>query len=370
MMIMNNNLGIYVHIPFCVRRCPYCDFYSCTSDGCVKSEYVNALIADIKGYKDRMLSADSVYFGGGTPTSLTSAQLVGILSAIKESFSLSDDCEITTEANPCTVDFEYLCEIRKAGFNRISFGVQSAVDSELLSLGRLHSYKQAENAVLQAKKAGFDNISCDLMIGVLGQTSDTLAYSVDKLCSLPITHISAYMLKIEDGTPYDCDRIRNSIASDDTQADFYLSAVKRLAENGFEQYEISNFCKNGRVSRHNMKYWELCDYIGFGPSAHSFFDGKRFYNERDVKGYITDRNAVCRVEDNNPDALCEYTMLSLRLSKGISREKYVSLGGSLKKLDSLSAKLVEAGLAKSDGDILSLTPEGFLLSNSIILELL
>lgn len=367
---MKNDLGIYIHIPFCVRKCPYCDFYSCISDSSIKSKYVKSLIADIVSYKDRRLSADSVYFGGGTPTSLTSAQLCGILDAVKESFSLSDDCEITTEANPCTVDFKYLCELRQAGFNRISFGVQSAVDSELVSLGRLHSYEQAENAVLQAQKAGFDNISCDLMIGVLGQTEDTLAYSADKLCSLPITHISAYMLKIEDGTPYDCESIRNSIVTDDTQADLYLSAVKRLSENGFIQYEISNFCKDGRMSRHNMKYWKLCNYIGFGPSAHSFFEGRRFYNERDINGYIADRSSVFRIEDNSPDAFCEYTMLSLRLSEGISRNRYVSLGGSQKKFDSLSKKLVQEGMAKSNGDRFCLTPKGFLLSNSIILELL
>lgn len=369
-VMMNNSIGIYIHIPFCKRKCPYCDFYSIAGDDDFKKKYVNALISHINSYKDKQLCADSVYFGGGTPTALSANELCRILSAVKESFVLCDNCEITTEANPCTVSSDYLKELRKCGFNRISFGVQSARDNELEALGRLHSFNQAQDAVLAAAKAGFDNISCDVMIGVVGQTVVSLEQTIDKLCSLPICHVSAYMLKIEQGTEYDCDKIRSQVADDDLSAELYLAAVKKLSHNGFEQYEISNFCRDGKMSLHNMKYWILDEYIGFGPSAHSYFSGKRFFYDRDIRGYIINPQGVYHVEDEAPDKLYEYTMLSLRLSSGISRERFVSLGGNEKLFCEYSKRLVEAGLAYHGGDRLCLTPNGFLLSNSIILGFL
>lgn len=369
-MTMMNNLGIYIHIPFCKRKCPYCDFYSLAESEDIKADYVSALIKHIRSFKDKALTADTVYFGGGTPTALDASQLADILSAVKDSFTLTQDCEITTEANPCTVDFDYLKKLYDSGFNRISFGVQSAQENELSSLGRLHTFGQAENAVISAQSAGFDNISCDLMIGIPGQTQDSLCDSIDKLSALGITHISAYMLKIEKGTAFDCDAIRQSVANDDEAADLYLKAVEKLSSNGFEQYEISNFCRRSRISKHNYKYWILSDYLGFGPCAHSYFEGKRFFFERDISGYIKNPDSVLRIEDDNPDKLCEYTMLSLRLSSGISRDEFIMLGGNPDRFDKVSKMLVCASLAEYTDSGVRLTPQGFLLSNSIILKFL
>lgn len=363
-----SNAGVYIHIPFCVRKCPYCDFYSLAEAESMFDIYAKALIRDIQSTGNKEISVDSIYFGGGTPTLMPAWLLTDICEAVKNSFNTAEDTEITVESNPFTADKNYYKELIEAGFNRISFGVQSCVDRELKTLGRLHSLDQAENSVLDAYDAGFENISCDLMMGIIGQSIDSLMFSIDKLCCLPITHISAYMLKIEKGTPYDCDEIKNKIPNDDTSAEMYLAAVKRLKENGFEQYEISNFCKNGMRSRHNMKYWQLAPYYGFGPSAHSFIGGKRYYYKRDIQGYINASEIL--LEDGECNALEEYTMLSLRLSDGMSVQRYKKLGGDTAALETLAEKLCRQGMAVYDGKTLSLTAKGFLVSNSIIAGLI
>ena len=363
-----SNAGVYMHMPFCARKCPYCDFYSLAGAEDMFDEYAKALIRDIQNTGNKEIAVDSIYFGGGTPTLMPAKLLCDISEAVKNSFNTAEDTEITVESNPFTADKNYYKELTKAGFNRISFGVQSCVDSELKSLGRLHSFEQAQTSILEAYDAGFENISCDLMMGIIGQNVDSLMFSIDKLCSLPITHISAYMLKIEKGTPYDCDEIKSSIADDDTSAEMYLAAVERLNENGFEQYEISNFCKGRFRSRHNMKYWQLAPYYGFGPSAHSFIGGKRYYYKRDIQGYINAPEKL--LEDGECNALEEYTMLSLRLTDGISVQKYKELGGDEARLETLAEKLCRHGMAKYDGKMLSLTAQGFLVSNSIIAELI
>lgn len=368
--MMSRGCGIYIHIPFCRRKCPYCDFYSVVCDDTIKDDYVAALINDIKEKGSKDIIVDTVYFGGGTPTVLPANKLIDILRAVKENYSLLTEAEITCEANPCTVDVDYLCELFHAGFNRISFGVQSCNDSELEALGRLHSFEQAENAIRNASNAGFYNISCDLMLGTIGQTEHSLMRSIDMLSSLPVTHISAYMLKIEEGTAYDCDNVRANVASDELSAELYLAAVERLRNNGFEQYEISNFCKNGMRSKHNMKYWRLGDYLGFGCSAHSYFNGKRFFYERDIAGYILAPDSILRIEDECPNTLEEYTMLSLRTCDGIDADRFTELGGNIDVFNGLATELSKHGLAVCENNILRLTPEGFLVSNSIIVKLL
>ncbi len=365
-----NKLGIYIHIPFCLRKCPYCDFYSVAINDNTANEYVEALCSHILSYKENRILVDTVYFGGGTPTSLPAGLIARILNTVREAFVISDDSEITIEANPCTVDEKYLRELYENGINRISFGVQSACDSELERLGRLHNFYRARSAVITAYDVGFRNISCDLMIGVLGQTPESLSFSIDEFSKLPINHISAYMLKVEAGTPYDCDCIRKELFDDDTQADMYLLAVKRLESNGFLQYEISNFCKDNMRSRHNTKYWQLNEYIGFGPSAHSYYDGKRFFYSRDIKEYINNPASTYEVEDASPDKLTEYTMLSLRLVDGLSLKTFAELGGNIEVLERLSSQLCKSKLAVLNDDILKLTPNGFLVSNSIIASLL
>ena len=361
--------GLYLHIPFCARKCPYCDFYSVRFDRQLVQSYTEALVRNIRHLADTKTDIDTIYFGGGTPSLLCSSQVESILSAAAASFSLHGP-EITLEANPCTVDVQKLREYRSAGVNRLSFGVQSANDDELSRLGRLHNFERAEKAVSEAVSAGFENISCDIMLGTAGQTLQSLGSSADALCALPIKHISAYMLKIEKGTPYDCDEMRKASADDELMSEMYLQTVGRLADAGFEQYEISNFAQRGYESRHNLKYWTGESYIGLGASAHSFFGGKRYACPNDVNAFVSSDVQQNTVTDEAPDALEEYLMLGLRLTKGVSLERLQKLGADIGALSQKVALFSQHGLMQSGGGRFSLTPKGFLLSNSIISELL
>lgn len=364
-----NLTGIYIHIPFCIRKCPYCAFYSVECNEELKRRYVSSLIRNIRGYKGRNIPADTVYFGGGTPSLLTPDELESILSAVKESFLIATDSEITVEANPSSTDYNKLCAYRRAGVNRISFGVQSSNDNELRLLGRLHNFGGARDAVLSAKAAGFENISCDLMIGTPAQTLDSLLASARDIASLGASHISAYMLKIEDGTPYDCERIRSSAADDDSISDMYIALCRELSGLGYSRYEISNFAKPGYESKHNLKYWRLEDYIGFGPSAHSYFGGRRFCVPDSIEDYISSPSQPDESEDESPDMLEEYVMLSLRLSEGMSMDKLASLGGDKNAVAKKLVPLQDAGLVRLDNGVVSLTDRGALVSNGVILEI-
>lgn len=356
--------GLYIHIPFCARKCPYCDFYSLPYSRSLCDSYVGALVRNIGHFAKQHISIDSVYFGGGTPSLLCSSQVKAILGAVNESFEVRSP-EVTLEANPCTADLRKLSEYREAGVNRLSFGVQSANDSELEMLGRLHDFKRAEKAVYDAVKAGFDNISCDIMLGTAYQTVQSLENSVDALVSLPVQHISAYMLKIEKGTAYDCDEIRNAAADEDLVGEMYLRTVGMLADAGFAQYEISNFAKPGFESRHNLKYWTGESYIGIGASAHSFFGGRRYYCPKDIQSFVSSERQIELIEDEYPDELEEYLMLGLRLSKGVELQRFgENAAGIIRK-----ARFYEQiGLCSISQGRLSLTPEGFLVSNSLITE--
>ncbi|MCD7822791.1 MAG: radical SAM family heme chaperone HemW [Oscillospiraceae bacterium] len=362
-------LGIYIHVPFCLRKCPYCAFYSLVCSESLKDEYVKAVARNIRRYSSMRLPCDTVYFGGGTPSLLTPRDVNEVLEVVRSSFNLSPSSEITMEANPCSVTRDSLSGYYRAGVNRLSFGVQSFNDNELRALGRLHDAKTALNAVDMARNAGFENISCDLMIGTPYQTIDSLLNSCWQLTSIGIPHISSYMLKIEDGTPYDCEEIRNSVADEDTVCDMYLALCDELRTMGYERYEISNFSKPGLRSRHNVKYWTGEDYLGFGPSAHSFFQGKRFYAASDLKAYISSEAQPELVEDAKPDQLEEYIMLSLRLSDGMSLERVNKLGGNAYAVMKKAQQFVTAGFTTLTDNRVTLTDKGALVSNSIIFEL-
>ncbi len=362
-------LGIYIHIPFCLRKCPYCAFYSIGYSESLKNDYVRALIRNIRRYRDMWLPCDTVYFGGGTPSLLAPGDINEIMQAVRESFNLSPSSEITMEANPSSVTSESLSGYYRAGVNRLSFGVQSLNDNELRALGRLHDAKTALNAIDMARNAGFKNISCDLMIGTPYQTTESLLSSCWQLASIGIPHISCYMLKIEDGTPYDCAEIRNSVADDDTVCDMYLALCDELRTLGYERYEISNFAKSGLRSRHNMKYWTGEDYLGFGSSAHSFFQGKRFYVPNDLKGYISSKAQPELIEDASPDSFEEYIMLSLRLSDGMSLERVNDLGGNAYAVAEKAKPYADAGFLTLIDNRITLTDKGALVSNRIIFEL-
>ncbi len=362
-------LGIYIHVPFCLRKCPYCAFYSVTYSESFKDDYVRALVQNILRYRDARIPCDTVYFGGGTPSLLTPHDIHTIMEAISSSFNLSPSSEITMEANPCSVTQDSLSGYYRAGVNRLSFCVQSLGDNELKALGRLHDAKTALNAIDMARGAGFENISCDLMIGTPYQTIDSLLGSCWQLTSIGIQHISSYMLKIEDGTTYDRDEIRESIADDDTVCDMYLALCDELRMIGDVRYEISKFAMSGLRSRHNMKYWTGEDYLGFGSSAHSFFRGKRFYVPNDLKAYISSEAQPELIEDAAPDRLEEYIMLSLRLSDGLSLERVNELGGSAYAVTEKAKPYADAGFLTLTDNRIVLTDKGALVSNSIIFEL-
>lgn len=357
-------LGIYIHVPFCGKKCPYCDFYSCSYSRKKAEEYIVAVIKHIENFESA--DADTIYFGGGTPSLIPEEFIEKILNAVSHKFNLEENPEITLEVNPCTVNKEKLLHYRSMGINRLSIGVQSINNGELLFLGRNHTAEKAKEIICMAYAAGFKNISADLMTGIPGQTIESLYNSIDMLSELPIVHISNYILKIEENTPFNNSRIINQMPDDDTVSDMYLNMVQRLSENGFKQYEISNFSKEGFESRHNLKYWNCEEYIGFGPMAHSFYDGKRYFNAESLDRYI-DSPLEKTITDNNPGEDDEKIMLGLRLVKGIRLSDFPARKDYIYKKANL---LKESGLVCFDGENLSLTPKGFLLSNSVISELI
>lgn len=361
-------VGIYIHVPFCLQKCPYCDFYSIRYDSMTADSYTDAVCRAISGNPYQGRTADTVYFGGGTPVLLGARNLEKILTVCAGSFQPVSP-EITVEANPAAGTQGLWRDLRAAGFNRVSFGVQSAVDAELSELGRLHDAKTAKAGILAACQAGFSNISADLMLGIPLQTRESLADSISFLNDLPVSHISAYLLKIEAGTAF-CDK---GLATDeDLLAALYLDCVEFLSKAGFRQYEISNFAKKAAVSRHNLKYWNCEEYLGFGPASHSFIDGKRFFFPRDISGFIkADDPFALTVPDGGGGGFEEYAMLRLRLCDGLDLNRAASRYGA--DVDAIAKKaepLQKNGLLTVKNGVIALTPRGFLVSNSVTAALL
>lgn len=376
---MAQKLGIYIHIPFCRHKCDYCDFYSLAGAEEQTGRYQKALLAHIaetapqaKGWE-----VDTVYFGGGTPLLLGTKALIQVLEFLKKRFKLSRDAEITVEANPESVDFPTLRALRRAGFNRLSLGMQSACDSELKAVGRIHDFGQVEAAVQAARKAKWKNVSLDLIYGLPGQTGESWARTLDAAISLAPEHISGYGLKVEEGTPLAA-RVAGGeiLPDDDAQADAYLTMVEKLAQAGYGQYEISNFAKEGFASRHNLKYWTLNPYLGFGPGAHSDFGDRRYAFLRDLEGYITavesggrllsEENVIPRRERGS-----EYLMLRLRTTHGIEEWEYRrEFFMDFDPIAALLADYERQGWAEQTERRWRLTPEGFLRSNVLIGQLL
>lgn len=348
--------GLYVHVPFCKRKCLYCDFYS-AADMFRADDYVRAVIRNILAAG---LTYDTVYFGGGTPSLLTDEQISAVLSAA----DISDGAEISMECNPESADFAYLCGLKSAGVNRVSFGIQSLDDGELAALGRLHNADNACEAVLSAYRAGFENISADIMLATPMQTLKSLNRTFDRLLKLPLSHVSAYLLKVEKGTPLSFDGLLlEKVPDEDETADMYLTAAERLSAAGFEQYEISNFARKGFECRHNLKYWRCEEYFGIGPSAHSFLDGERFYCSPDTEKFISDtsQERVSLGTGGDPE---EKAMLALRLTKeGLRLEDFP-------EAESRAEPLLKSGLVKKEQGALMLTAEGCLVSNEIICRLI
>ena len=367
-------LGLYLHIPFCKRKCAYCDFYSLAGAEQRMDDYADALCAHLTeqapfltGYR-----VDTVYFGGGTPSYLGPKRLEKILKTVYKRFGVEKDAEITLEANPDSAgDRKALKKLRKAGFNRISLGMQSADGAELREIGRVHSPEQTAAAVEAARKAGFDNLSLDLIYGLPGQTMEQWEKTLSDALTLQPEHLSCYGLKLEEGTPLYRQRDSLTLPDDEAQADMYLYAVEYLRQNGYEQYEISNFARPGHASRHNLKYWTLGEYAGFGPGAYSDFGGVRYGYIRDLDRYIAGELVLAESEHiPASEREMEYIMLRLRTTEGMNIREFENR--FRRRFDPLGARLevyADHGLAQRTEQGWRLTPRGFLVSNQIIGEL-
>lgn len=367
-MIQITMTGIYIHIPFCASKCPYCDFYSFKAEEEQKDSYLKAVLLCLSRYKDKITDEiDTVYFGGGTPSVFGGERISKVLACIKENYQLLPEAEITVECNPSSVDKALVHALKKAGVNRISMGMQSAVDQERKSLGRHSDKAQVKKAIDLFKESDISNISLDLMLGIPYQSRESLRQSLEFILSQEVKHISAYMLKIEDGTPFSQTEL--NLPDDDETAELYLYCADFLKSKGFSHYEISNFALEGFESRHNLKYWNCEEYLGIGPSAHSFLNGERFFFPRDFNSFSA--NPV-PVSDGNGGDEEEYIMLALRLKKGLTKKGFKEkFGKDIPDKIFKKAKVFEkAGLLSITQEGLHLNTNGFLLSNTIITELL
>lgn len=361
-----NPIGLYIHIPFCNGKCPYCDFYSVSPESETVEKYVDALCKKID---ESGGIYNTVYFGGGTPSLIGSNNIAKIMSHINR----TPDCEATLECNPSdtgAVNSEFdFSVVAKSGINRISMGLQSADDGERKALGRRGGCDDVERAIVRAKLAGIDNISLDLMLGIPDQTEESLQKSIEFCKNSGAKHVSAYILKIEESTPFHIIKDTLCLPDEDETCGLYLFAVKELEKAGFYQYEISNFSQTGYESKHNLKYWRCEEYLGIGASAHSFVNGKRFYYERSIDGFISGNLPV---DDGFGGDEEEYIMLSLRLTEGLIFDNYKKRfvnpvpDSTIKK----AKEFEKHGLVKVTDKNISLTVDGFLVSNPVICELL
>ena len=372
-------LGIYIHIPFCVKKCAYCDFYS-LCDLSLQTNYVNALISQIASFraeaKNRIV--DTIYIGGGTPSILSGEHILRILKTVRKTFKVSDEAEITLEANPGTLNPEKLVAYHEAGINRLSIGLQSANSQELSTLGRIHTKEEFERSFLLARLEGFQNINVDIMYALPGQTEQTLSETLDYVIGFDPDHISFYGLTIEPETPFGRNKeIHALLPDEDVQVEMYLKSIDKLEEAGFFQYEISNFSKPGFECHHNMRYWKLEEYIGFGPAAHSFFDGMRYSYGKSIRNFITTpcqrNNLLDTQEISTPEEeALEFVMLGFRLRSGIDITEYGERFGEdfEAKYGARMQPFIKKEYIMQTKNGYRLSRRGFLISNYILSEIL
>jgi oxygen-independent coproporphyrinogen III oxidase len=370
--------GLYIHIPFCRARCSYCDFATATYQGAQAERYVRAISAEIRSFRKEdpsHIDVDTIYFGGGTPSLLSTAQVAQILEAVYDRFRVMEGAELTMEIDPGTVETEGLRELRNLGVNRASFGAQTFDDAELRRLGRSHTAEDTMQTIRYLREAGFDNTSFDLIAGLPAQTLETWSSNLDKALRLRPEHLSFYLLEVHEGTPLAA-QIRRGLQpppDDDVAAEMYCLMVKEACAAGYEHYEISNLCLAGFESLHNTKYWTGAPYYGFGCSAHSY-DGMRIRssNERDAKRYAelieSKGNAsIETIELSEHEARAEAIFLGLRLMRGLDlREFQARFGVDLREEHASDLdRLRDAGLIEIDQELMRLTRSGALLSNEV-----
>lgn len=376
-------LGLYLHIPFCSHKCGYCDFFSFipTNDELVR-RYISALIIHMENYRNaaKQYSPDSIFIGGGTPTSLPTPLLLDLIKAVYRNFDVYRKAEFTVEANPSKIEPDTLKKLRKAGVNRISFGLQSADNKELWALTRTHSRMEFEHCYKDARRAGFDNINIDIMYGIPGQTKESFMKTLRYVVSLRPEHISMYCLKIEEGTPFAAKINQLFLPGEDLEYEMYIMAVEYLENHGYPQYEISNFARPGYMCKHNLKYWNCEEYLGLGVSAHSYFNKERFSFKRNIDQYMNGleiKNSRITLTDESysisqHERVGEWIMLRMRLKDGVDcREFERKFGGSFHEEYGIKLeKYVKAGFVSIRDGIYSFTPKGMFVSNYILAEII
>ena len=367
-------LGLYLHIPFCKSKCAYCDFYSLSGREEKMDDYVSALADHLTETAPMaaLHTVDTVYFGGGTPSYLGHERIAQLLHTVKKQYRVDKKAEITLEANPDSLfGWKELRALRRLGLNLISLGVQSSDDAVLRRLGRIHTWQQVVDAVDTVRRAKIPDLSLDLIYGLPDQTMEDWKKTLADAVSLSPEHISCYGLKLEEGTPLWRQREQLVLPDDDLQADMYLYTVEYLAQKGYAQYEISNFARPGHESRHNLKYWTLDEYAGFGPGAHSDFGSVRYAYVADLDLYLRGRLILSESETvSEREREREYIMLSLRTAAGIDVRAFENrFRQRFDVLEKLLAEYESHGLARRTVNGWRLTPEGFLVSNAIIASL-
>ena len=372
----NSPMEIYIHIPFCIRKCDYCDFLSGPSGPEEQADYVQALLREIQAVEEgEGRSVSSIFIGGGTPSVLDERLLGDILREIRNRFKMEEDAEITIEVNPGTANIGKLQAYREMGVNRLSIGLQSPEDRELKILGRIHNYGQFLETYQEARTVGFDNINIDLMSAIPDQTYEGWVKNLRTVAELEPEHISAYSLIVEEGTPFAARKL--NLPDEDTEYNMYEATAQILKEYGFEQYEISNYSRKGRECRHNVGYWTRQDYLGFGLGASSLYGKERFANTADMKKYLENSKNPEKIREKEPsltreDEMAEFMFLGLRMTKGISKADFQRCFGCT--IESVYGEVLEKYesmelLLEKDGRIF-LSREGIHVSNSIMAEFL
>ena len=372
----NSPVEIYIHIPFCIRKCDYCDFLSGPSGSKEQADYVQALLREIQAVEEgEGRSVSSIFIGGGTPSVLDERLLGDILKEIRNRFKMEEDAEITIEVNPGTANIGKLQAYREMGINRLSIGLQSPQDRELKILGRIHNYEQFLETYQEARTVGFDNINIDLMSAIPDQTYEGWVKNLRTAAELEPEHISAYSLIVEEGTPFAARKL--NLPDEDTEYNMYEATAQILKEYGFEQYEISNYARKGRECRHNVGYWTRQDYLGFGLGASSLYGKERFANTADMKKYLENSRNPEKIREKEPsltreDEMAEFMFLGLRMTKGISKADFQKCFGCT--IESVYGEVLEKyesmGLLLEQDDRIFLSREGIHVSNSIMAEFL
>lgn len=372
------NVGVYIHVPFCLSKCHYCDFCSVQrADEAKKELYVKRLCKDITLFAEKtgecgdIPVADTVYFGGGTPTLFSAEQFGRILDVIDHKFGIDECAEITAETNPKAADRKKLEAMRRLGINRLSIGMQSVHNRELRALGRIHNFEDFKVTFSEARESGFDNVSVDLMYGIPDQTRESFQRTVETLLSFAPEHISSYCLAVEEGTNFSRRRDSLNLPDDDIVSDMYSDMTEFLTEYGYQKYEISNFAKAGKASKHNLKYWHCEDYLGFGVAAHSYFGGVRFAHSRDIDAYLEGKNIIIEAEKiDKTEAMNEYVMLGMRLSCGVDLCSFKArFGRNFEELFSGFRKYTP-DFVEWNEDCCRFTDKGMFVSNYILSEVL